>query len=228
MAKRIPPYVKNKVAEVAKRVMRLKKNRIQRFRSPIFVLPEFADSPMLTVIVYATSQEELNQLAGVTLELTNEWIVVSADDLHADGFKMVKQNPMTENACMALNKAAVDSKGKIIAIFSSAQALLERAPDQWVKSIIESDEHVLVVSFQDRGSAIAVTRDMFLLGRGLDEMLADVPTAMQDFALRASLLGARPDKPFTPNALAKMNVDKGELMVNEGSDTFRKLFFAPR
>lgn len=230
MAKRIPPYVKNKVAEVARRVAKLEKNRIQRFRSPIFVLPEFADCPMLSVIVYAQSQEEVEQISRVksTIGISSEWIVVSTNDIRSETVSCISQNEQTENVCMGLNKAAVHSTGKIIALFTSAQALLHVPLDEWVATISIHELHVLEASFEGSSGAIAVTRDMFLLGRGLDEMLEEANIAMQDFALRASLLGARLDKEFMPAPTARMNVDMGKLMVNEGSENFKKLYFAPR
>lgn len=187
MEKRIAPYIKRHLKDQEARVKTNLKNRVQRYRSSLFIRPECADLP--------------------------DYVLVS--------MQMVTHfDPKRENEAMALNRMAVGVQGKIIILTPTTELVNQLNIDDVINTIANREWNMGVVFGTQKALGIAVSMDMFLLARGLDELIPESFDAVVDLILRLDLLGVRIKGKELLGAHRSINVDKGELLVNFGSPNF--------
>ena len=203
MAKRVPPYIIRHKELIAERVALNQKNRKVRLRSSIFTLPEYAEHPDKLVLTLYDSSEQ------TTWKTTPESIQVN-----------LSQQPNRETEIMAINRMVLKHPAK--AIFILFKTLKDYEKIQAGFHTIEGAEKALVLAEEH---FIAMSYDLFLTARGLDELFEKTETAITDLILRSELLGAELktndwERPPTTDESMR-NIRKGRLIVNQGAENFK-------
>ena len=129
-------------------------------------------------------------------------------------------DPSMENIAMAINRRAVSLQAKVIILFPEPELADQLNSAEVFNVIATSEWNVGVVLGSRETLGVALSMDMFLLARGLDELIENPSEAIADLILRLDLLGVNIQGKEIVGSLRSVNVDKGELLVNFGSPNF--------
>ena len=216
-----------------KQFVDLSKNRRVRLRSSIFDLPEFVSAPLISVVVLVRTQEQLSDLEFFIEGTPNdefEIIFVIPNRLEISQLMYKHANIHKIDLSQAnhstwLNQAAKKTKGKIICLMTSIKNFkLDQLLETGRK--IENCENNLVhlLKSQTELIGVAMTRDLYYLAHGVDELIEDINVFLADLVLRVEMLGGQIGGANWPRrdipVRAEKNVRTGRLTVNHGLTTF--------
>lgn len=228
------PFISDFKKNQEKQFADLSANRRVRLRSSIFDLPEFATTPLLSAVILVQSHEEVSSLQSFIEEgMSNEQleiILMVPDGLEmpqsiSDGADIHRFDLSQANLTTWMNRMAKRTKGKVICLVS----LGKNFKSDLIMSIgpkIENSENNLVQILESKAEliGIAMTRDLYYLGHGMDELIEDVNVALLDLTLRVEMLGGQVEGANWPRgdipAKAEKNIRSGRLTINQGLTTF--------
>jgi len=202
--KAMSPFVLRRREELSQNYLGLLKDREIKFRSPVFDMPEFEDSPLASVC-------QLFSATNSHSDFPKEW-----------EFLEVEEPSKNKNDCMLLNELGLASSGKIIFLISHPDGFSKTTLVQMSENILTSERSVVCLDINEDAGCLALTTDLFYALRGVDELLKSVTDGLTDLALRAELIGATIESKveFRDNPKAKRNIQKGRVVVNQGSPVF--------
>ena len=217
-----------------KRFEELVTNRKVRLRSSIFDLPEFEGTPLISCIVLVNAQAGLSNLESfIKDEMPNkdlEMIFLISKGLEIsklarDRLAVHRFDLSEANLSTWMNQTAIHSKGKIIGLMPSIENLQSAQLLEVGKKIENSEKNsVQILESKTELTGVAMTRDLYYLAHGLDELIENVNVSHLDLTLRVEMLGGQIEGSGRPRSdltrQAEKNVRSGRLTVNHGLDTF--------
>lgn len=213
------------------------KVRRARLRSPVFDLPEFDESPLLSIVLLVKSHIDF-KIAQDFIKSNSSSKEVEISILFKEDQKEFKPptsqvaNQQVDlkvaNYSTSLNEMVIKATGKVVCLFLELSNLNESELFEMVDQIKESESNLVCIQEHNKKvSVMVMTSEIFLLARGIDELIKDLDIGLLDLGMRAEMLGCQIMAPTWPILdipfRAVKNTKVGRLAVNQGTDKFHGL-----
>lgn len=232
--KKEAPFIADFKRNQEKKYNQFLKNRRVRFRSAVFDLPEFAKSPLVSMVIWVNSQSEWarvenfikknaeNKDLQLAILYANSLVL---PELNAVDLTTYPVNLDTANHSTWINQIAVKMSGKIICLMEIFEDFDSNKLFEMIDEIKENKNSQLWIhATPDKLTGLAMACDAYYLARGLDELIEAVEIAFFDLALRVEMSGAEVNSTFWSRlqipTRAKKNIQARRLTVNQGSPIF--------